>query len=66
MKEKLVEHFQKTGEFRCFCIAMGVLSFLYRNCLLNLGENQSSNKRKKVQVLLKPEPKKSKKFPLFF
>ena len=28
MQGKLVQHFQKTGEFRCFCIAMEVLSFV--------------------------------------
>jgi hypothetical protein len=27
MQEKLVEHFQKIGEFRRFYFAMGVLSF---------------------------------------
>ena len=52
-----------------FALSWECSVFLFGRWVFNLGENQSSNKRKKtstpVEVQLKSEPKKSKYFPLF-
>jgi hypothetical protein len=58
MKEKLVEHFQKTGEFRCFCIAMGVLSFFVWKLSVEFGRKSIFKQTKKASSPVEARTKK--------
>ena len=63
MQGKLVQHFQKTGEFRCFCIAMEVLSFFVQKLSVSFWEKINQTNEKKLQVLLESlNPKKVNSF----